>query len=111
MKWSLLILTALPFTQGCWMMSKPAAIERVRLFITSRGMDPNDGVTIEMIHDVERDLPSGIAWIINKVGGAENIMDRCDLNKDRVIHFDEVLAGEQCMSACWKQTAIRTWLN
>ena len=113
MKPFLLCLLCLLFcdVHGCWFSSKKGALEKIKHHFVKIGKDPKDGLTKHDFENIVNDLPSYLRWVVKKVGNIDGIMQRCDTNKDGVIHFHEAKKADKCFDGCWKSLAVEKFLN
>ena len=105
-----LLLLFLASARACWFQSRNNAVEHLLAYVASEGVDVDVGFTREDISKALLDLPTAASWIAVKVGGAGEIMKRCDLNGDGVVRVEEIVKESDCLNSCWKQMAIKTFL-
>lgn len=104
-----LLLSLLATCNGCWLQSRVGPVNKLVRYGVKKGENIEDGFNIEHLQRILAHLPSGIAWAVEKAGGATDIMRRCDLNGDGTVHLQELLQDSECLNSCWKQFAINSF--
>ena len=106
----IIFLSLLLTVNSCWFSSKSGAVKKIEQFTIRKGKNPEKGLNKNDLTNIINDLPSGIMWAVNKIGGIENILSHCDQNKDDTVTISEVRNMDTCISKCWMSTAIQTFL-
>jgi len=111
----LLILALLASTQACWFTSRAKIVNKIvaysnEHFNAREGYNIDKGMSSEELEHALNNLPGAIKWAVKKAGGHAKVMKRCDLNGDGFITSAELRIDSDCLSSCWKQSAISAFL-
>jgi len=104
------LLLLFGIADGCWFSSKSGAVKHIEKFMKHLGKDPEEGLDHGDFKGIIKDAPSALGWAIKKLGSIEGVFDRCDYDEDGKIKISEVVKSKHCLTACWKQAAIQTFL-
>lgn len=102
MRW--LILSFLPVSNACWLYSKDAAIDKIRIKLGDRVYVDRD-----YIHILEKTMPKAVSWAIDKIG-VDAAFEDCDANRDGKITLDEMRDTDTCLTSCVKLAILNAVL-
>ena len=107
----LTLLTIISGGHGCWFTSKTDALKHITNYMNTHGHPMDHGLTRKDFTDIVEDMPASLSWIVRKVGGINAVMTKCDTDDDGTVYIPEAKAAKHCLTDCWKQSAILTFLN
>lgn len=105
-----IFLLIFPIGNACWFSSREKSLTKLRAFLVSDSKPIDQFVTTSELNSIISNLSAKQRVLFQKVGNAEGIMAMCDTNKDGKLIFKEALENENCLSSCWQQMAVDSFL-